>query len=112
MDIHSNIETIIEDVNSSYPEFIRIAKEKRIWADIFLILKIWPERKKYIDEDNMLWNEIKQDRMLVITDRKARKINRILAFLSFGGRKLLHSVYSVSRMRSLLSIREKLFHLS
>lgn len=85
---------LLELVRGKYPKLEMAAISRMIWADVHLIVHMGDERSKYQEEFRLLWNDIKKYRGSVITKSKARRVNKAVMVLSYGGARVLCLIYN------------------
>lgn len=61
----------------------------RYFVSNIQVLREIPLEKKYENDVENIWKEIKKYRMAVIRNREAKKITRFIAIFSYGGKQLL-----------------------
>ena len=61
----------------------------RYFVSNIRVLREIPLEKKYENDVENIWKEIKKYRMAVIRNREAKKITRLIAISSYGGKYLL-----------------------
>jgi hypothetical protein len=99
MDYHVNTYSLYERVSKDYPDLRRAALSRLLWTDVHLICKIGNKSNDFSHERELLWNEIKSNRLAVLLDGQIRVQNRCVLLLSFLGRRILCCIYDFQNIR-------------
>lgn len=85
-----------------YPEIINAAKSRTFNVAVHLLLDL-PDFGTIRNENyNRIWDEVKKTRVVVLKNKKTRIREKAAAILSFGGERVLKSVW-----RSKIAVKQK-----
>lgn len=96
MDYVENSREVLRDVKKSYPELENGAISRMVWAELHVLVQM-DNCKKYSQECDELWNNIKRNRAKVLLDSHVRMKNKVVLILSFAGAKALKRIYNITR---------------
>lgn len=94
MDYVENCKLLLKRIEQDYPHLKRGAISRLLWAEFHVLIHM-DDCQKYRQEYEMIWNDIKTYRKIVIFDSECRLQNRMLAILSYGGTGLIRFVYKI-----------------
>ena len=97
LDAVQHCKAMMSSVKKDYPE-LGIAAECRYLSTVCNIL-FQIKDEQYLNERDMLWQEVVKYRKDVMLDRQARKKARLAALVSFGGYKFMRAVYCKTQWR-------------
>lgn len=97
MDAIWHMRELVEFVEKEYP-MLQQAAICRYFSAVCNILFQIPE-KEYDEQRIMLWNEVKRNRKMVLTNSQGRKKARAAALLSFLGYHIMSLIYRKTQFR-------------
>jgi glycosyltransferase involved in cell wall biosynthesis len=89
------VEEIENYVSERCPELLSAAQSRKFSSYCQVLLRMPPEKNKYIEEKRILWEYIKYKRWDVLKDTKTRIKNKICAIISFGGITIMRLIYQI-----------------
>lgn len=95
MDYVYNVKEVVNKVKDKYPFLVNASLSRLLWAEMHVLIHM-DDYRKYEKEYNLLWRDIKKIRKIVIFDLDSRLSNKLLAILSYGGQRIIKSVYLLS----------------
>lgn len=92
-----HIDYVQQCIYNEYPNLKKAVccRKMCIACNLFFQTNISTDKQYY----NLLWNIIKENRLIVISDFKARKKARIAAALSYCGEKAFKKIYQITQKR-------------
>ncbi|MCM1125560.1 MAG: glycosyltransferase [Lachnospiraceae bacterium] len=99
MDYIENCKSLLMHVRIDYPQFENAAISRLMWADVHVLVHM-DEPKEYLNEYQIIMNDIKQYRDIVLKDKENRLETRIAAALTYLGYGILKMIFKLKQIFS------------
>lgn len=97
MDYVESCKKVLEYVTKDYPQYEKAAMSRLIWAEIHVLMHM-DNPKDYPNEYELLIQDVKKNRWMILKDKQNKVITRMVVGLSFMGYKLLKAIFKIASM--------------